>query len=46
MEPNLGRSIEMSLIETLIVIILSPFAVLAAYAALCTVYAIIKKVIG
>jgi hypothetical protein len=36
----------MSLIETLIVIILSPFAVLAAYAALYTVYAIIKKVIG
>jgi hypothetical protein len=36
----------MSLIETLIIIILSPFAVLAAYAVLCMVYAIVKKVIG
>lgn len=36
----------MSLIETLIVIILSPFAVLAAYVALLTIIEIAKKVIG
>lgn len=36
----------MSLIETLIAIILSPFVVMAVYAALYTVYAIVKKVIG